>query len=57
VICGGESGPGFRPMAPAWARQMRDQCHDLCVPFFMKQMAAKAPIPPDLAIRKFPASV
>jgi len=25
VICGGESGPGARPMHPDWARSLRDQ--------------------------------
>lgn len=37
VICGGESGPGARPMHPAWARSMRDQCAAAGVPFFFKQ--------------------
>lgn len=37
VICGGESGPGARPMHPDWARQLRDQCQDAGVPFFFKQ--------------------
>ncbi len=37
VICGGESGPGARPMHPAWARSLRDQCAVAGVPFFMKQ--------------------
>jgi len=26
IICGGESGPGARPMHPGWARLVRDQC-------------------------------
>ena len=26
VIVGGESGPRARPMLPAWARDVRDQC-------------------------------
>ena len=26
VIVGGESGPGARPMGPAWVRSLRDQC-------------------------------
>jgi protein gp37 len=38
VICGGESGPGARPMHPDWARSLRDQCQAAGVPFFMKQM-------------------
>lgn len=37
VICGGESGPGARPMNPDWARSLRDQCMDSAVPFFFKQ--------------------
>ena len=37
VIVGGESGPGARPMNPAWARSLRDQCQAAGVPFFMKQ--------------------
>lgn len=37
VIVGGESGPGARPMDPAWARSIRDQCVAAGVPFFFKQ--------------------
>lgn len=37
VICGGESGPRARPMHPQWARSLRDQCVETCVPFFFKQ--------------------
>jgi protein gp37 len=37
VICGGESGPGARPMHPDWARSLRDQCKQANVPFFFKQ--------------------
>ncbi len=37
VICGGESGPGARPMHPDWARSIRDQCAAAAVPFFFKQ--------------------
>lgn len=37
VICGGESGPKARPMHPAWARSLRDQCQNAGVPFFFKQ--------------------
>ena len=38
VICGGESGPGARPMHPDWVRNLRDQCQAAGVPFFLKQM-------------------
>jgi len=37
VICGGESGPGARPMDPAWARNALYRCHQSGVPFFFKQ--------------------
>lgn len=37
VICGGESGPGARPMHPDWARSLRDQCAGAGVSFFFKQ--------------------
>ncbi len=37
VIVGGESGPGARPMDPAWATDLRDQCQRASVPFFFKQ--------------------
>ncbi len=37
VVVGGESGPGARPMHPAWARSIRDQCLAASVPFLFKQ--------------------
>jgi protein gp37 len=37
VIVGGESGPKARPMHPAWAARLRDQCVAAGVPFFFKQ--------------------
>lgn len=37
VVCGGESGPGARPMHPDWARNLRDQCKAAGAPFFFKQ--------------------
>jgi protein gp37 len=36
VICGGETGPGARPMHPDWVRSLRDQCREAGVPFFFK---------------------
>lgn len=38
VICGGESGPGARPMELEWARDLRDHCAAFGVPFFLKQL-------------------
>lgn len=37
LICGGESGPGARPMHPDWARSARDFCVGNGIPFFFKQ--------------------
>ena len=37
VVVGGESGPRARPMHPAWARSLRDQCQAAGVPFHFKQ--------------------
>ena len=55
VICGGESGPGCRPMDLAWARSLRDQCAAAGVAFWMKQLGghpnprhALADLPEDL---------
>lgn len=56
IIAGGESGPGARE----WdefansCRDIRDQCKNAGVPFFMKQMVKKAAIPDDLLIRETP---
>lgn len=36
VICGGETGPGARPMHPDWVRGLRDQCAAAGTPFFFK---------------------
>ena len=43
VIVGGESGPGARPMDPAWVRDLRDQCQAAGVPFFFKQWGGSRP--------------
>lgn len=37
VVVGGESGKDARPMHPAWARSLRDQCVAAGVPFLFKQ--------------------
>lgn len=36
VICGGETGPGARPMHPGWARSVRDQCAEAGAMFHFK---------------------
>ena len=37
IVAGGESGPGARPMHPAWSRALRDQCAAAGVAYFHKQ--------------------
>jgi len=37
VIVGGESGPGARPMLPAWVSAIKDQCDAQKALFFFKQ--------------------
>jgi protein gp37 len=37
AIVGGESGPGARPIDPAWVTDIRNQCLKAGVPFFFKQ--------------------
>jgi protein gp37 len=37
VVAGGESGPDYRPMDPAWVRDLRDKCRAAGVPFYFKQ--------------------
>ena len=41
VIVGGESGPGARPMQPAWVRSLRAQCRQGRIPFFFKQWGGR----------------
>lgn len=55
VICGGETGPGARPMHPDWVRGLRDQCKDAEVPFFFKSWGEWLPCsdcPDDLDFEK-----
>lgn len=52
LIVGGESGPGARPVDPAWVRDLRDRCMDVTTgapdqfgtSFFFKQWGAWAPV-------------
>ena len=61
VIVGGESGPGCRPMNLEWARDIRDDCKQFGVAFFMKQLGGHPDrredidqFPEDLRIQEFP---
>lgn len=62
MIFGGESGAGRRDCEAKWARDLRDECENIEVAFFMKQMSAatapegKALIPADLMIQQYPES-
>ena len=49
VIVGGESGRNARPMHPAWARSIRDQCQAAGVPYFFKQHGEYSPYAPSVA--------
>jgi protein gp37 len=56
IVAGEQPAPvheDCRPMEADWARALRDQCRASGIPFFMKQMAKKEPIPPGLLIREF----
>lgn len=57
VICGGESGPGARPMHPDWARGLRDQCAAAGVPFFFKQWGEYLPAMTDGGLDRSGAQV
>ena len=43
AIVGGESGPRARPMAPAWAVELRDKCQRNGAAFFFKQWGGARP--------------
>lgn len=38
VICGTESGPNRRPAKTEWIRELKNQCANAGMPFFLKQM-------------------
>jgi protein gp37 len=56
LICGGESGRGYRDMPEKWARDIISDCRNTLVVPFMKQMAGKREIPADLLVREFPVT-
>jgi protein gp37 len=41
VVVAGESGPGARPLDPAWVREIRDHCISQDVAFFFKQWGGR----------------
>lgn len=62
VICGGESGRNARPMKSKWARDLRWQCLETGIPFFMEQLSQEGgkdfknfdKFPRDLRVREYP---
>ncbi len=54
IIQGGESGAKKRQFNIEWARSMRDQCNDMGIKYFFKQIDKIQEIPSDLMVRQFP---
>jgi protein gp37 len=54
LIAGGESGPGYRWDKPVWYYAIKHECEQEHIPFLMKQMGGKKPIPEDLQIHQWP---
>lgn len=55
LICGGESGPGHREMHPGWEWSVRDDCGELGISYFFKQMSGKKPVPEGFPVlQQFP---
>ena len=61
IIAGGESGPKRRSMKTEWFTNLKQECEDNGVSFWLKQMSARTPeegaalIPAELLLRQFPA--
>lgn len=55
LICGGESGPGHRPFDLQWEEDIRLDCAQAGIAYFLKQNAGKKPFPDGYPIvRQFP---
>jgi protein gp37 len=60
LIFGGETGAGRRPIQIRWAEDIKDECEEFGIAFFMKQVSAHTParasalIPSHLLVRQFP---
>lgn len=61
LIYGSETGSGRRAMEDAWPENVKAECEEFGVFFFMKQMSAQTPtkakalIPLTLQVHQFPA--
>lgn len=57
IICGGETGPGARPIYPDWVKSLRNQCNNAEVPFFFKSWGDWWPctqMPEYIDVTKYP---
>jgi len=54
IIQGGESGHHKRLFNLEWARKMKEECSNLNIPYFFKQIDKIQEIPTDLQVRMFP---
>lgn len=54
LVAGGMTGKHAVPSHPDWFRKVRDDCVAAGVPYYMKQMTRREPIPADLMIRQMP---
>lgn len=60
IIFGGETGPKPRPMETVWAEDIKRECEEFGVAFWMKQFSARTPekaaalIPASMLLRQFP---
>lgn len=58
IICGGENGPGARPLSGDWVAELQKQCAKAKIPFFFKQWGGKRrKQPPEIdgkTYREFP---
>jgi len=57
LVAGAETGIGARYMNPQYPAILLKQCKSASVPFFMKQMSNKEPIPKDLMVRQYPKEI
>lgn len=54
IIQGGESGQRKRSFNLDWAKTMREDCKELNIPYFFKQIDKIQAIPKDMLVRDFP---
>lgn len=60
IIIGGESGPNARYSSPEWFYSIRNQCRDVGVPLFVKQLTERgrkipfADWPTNIRVREYP---